>query len=83
MSFPSLPFPYPVLSEVTWCEAAGGGLDLRFLHVEGVLDVLRDVALYAGHVPALGQPGEVGPECLTTNIAGNPPVDTISEAVLL
>ena len=68
---------------MTWWEAAGSPLYLGVLHVEAVLVVLRDVALYAGHVPTLAQPGEVGPECLATNIASNLPVDTISEAVVL
>ena len=78
-----LTFPYPEFSEVTWGWATGGGLYLSFLHVEAVLDILRDVSLYAGHVPTLSQPGKVGPEGLATNIASNLPVDTVSEAVLL
>ena len=52
-----LTFPYPEFSEVTWGWATGGGLYLSFLHVEAVLDILRDVSPYAGHVPTLSQPG--------------------------
>ena len=58
-------------------------LYLRVLHVETVSEILTDVALDAGHVSTPGQPGEIGPEGLTSNIESNPPVDTISEAVVL
>ena len=75
--------PYPVLGEVTRRGTARPQLDLGVLHVETVSVVLRQVPLYAGHVPTPPQPSEVGPECLTTNIAGDLPVDTISEAVVL
>ena len=75
--------PYPVLGEVTRRGTARPQLDLGVLHVETVSVVLRQVPLYAGHVPTPTQPSEVGPECLTTNIAGDLPVDTISEAVVL
>ena len=58
-------------------------LYLRVLHVETVSEILTDVALDAGHVSTPGQPGEIGPERLTSNIESNPSVDTISEAVVL
>ena len=62
---------------------ARAGLYLRLLHVETVAEILPGVPLDAGHVPALGQPGELGPEGLTASLESNLPVDTISEAVVL
>ena len=62
---------------------ARAGLYLRLLHVEAVAEVLPGVPLDAGHVPALGQPGELGPEGLTASLESNLPVDTVSEAVVL
>ena len=62
---------------------ARAGLYLRLLHVETVAEILPAVPLDAGYVPALGQPGELGPEGLTASLESNLPVDTISEAVLL
>ena len=53
---------------MTRCWAASDELYLGVLHVENVSVILRDVALDAGQVSTLLQPGKVGPEGLTSNI---------------